>query len=374
MSIYPEPNQKPKNRGKEKQPCQSYHNNEVTKSFRFWDKLLVSILFTLTTFSFQTSASIPQQRNERKSILSLQKQQQVKRIDKNHRQKNSTYMYPPEDRHRLKKFKRRNYKSKTITFDIPVTYNARVKTWIRYFQGNGKAWFTRWLSRSHRYIPSMKRTLKQKNIPQDLAYIAMIESGFSPHAVSSANAVGYWQFIKTTANRYGLKTYWWLDERRDYRKSTRAAAQYLNDLYKMFGSWYLTAAAYNMGEGRLKRLIRRHKTKNFWILSSKSDFPRETRDYIPKLLAALMISKTPRLYGFSTKYKMKPHRYVYIQAPGGTDLINMAKFTGVPQKQLTVLNPELVKGFIPRFITSYRIRIPKGFSSKASKYIRTQIN
>src|SRR5262249_43899319 len=149
-------------------------------------------------------------------------------------------------------------------FDIPITYNTKVKWWINYFQTTGRRWFRTWLERSNAYLPQMQKTLAQKGLPQDLAYVAMIESGFSPHAISTAEAVGYWQFITPTANRYGLKTTWWLDERRDFNKSTGAAARYLGDLFRQFGSWYLTASAYNMGEGRMQRLVNRYNTKNYW--------------------------------------------------------------------------------------------------------------
>ncbi len=258
-------------------------------------------------------------------------------------------------------------------FDLPVTYNQHVRTWINHFQGPGRRWFERWLSRSHRYMPSMKRTLVEAGLPQDLIYVAMIESGFSPRAVSTASAVGYWQFIAPTANRYGLKTDWWLDERRDYRKSTRAAARYLSDLYRMFDSWYLAAAAYNMGEGRLRRLIERHKTRDFWILAQKRDFPRETRDYIPKILAAMIIAKAPHLYGFDNITPMAPMSYEYFYVPGGTDLVLLAEHLGVQENTLKRINPELVKGFVPTFVNSHRIRIPQGQSPRVSQYIRAQL-
>jgi membrane-bound lytic murein transglycosylase D len=258
-------------------------------------------------------------------------------------------------------------------FDIPVTYNDKVIFWIKYFQGPGRKWFRTWLERSNAYLPLMKETLSERNLPQDLAYVAMIESGFSPHAISTASAVGYWQFIKTTATRYGLNVNWWIDERRDHQKSTVAAARYLGDLYKLFGSWYLTAAAYNMGEGRTARLIKKYGTKNFWVLSQKSDFPKETKEYIPKLLAAVLISKAPKLYGFTDLNPKDPYSFDYFHVPGGTDLMNLAKFLEIDHKQLDQLNPELLKGFVPSFVKSHRIRIPKGSSTRVSSYLRAQL-
>lgn len=258
-------------------------------------------------------------------------------------------------------------------FDIPVTYNTKVKWWINYFQTTGRKWFRTWLERSHAYMPGMQGLLSQKGLPQDLAYVAMIESGFSPHATSTAEAVGYWQFIAPTANRYGLKTTWWLDERRDFNKSTTAAARYLGDLFRQFGSWYLTAAAYNMGEGRMQRLVTKYGTKNFWVLSRRPDFPDETKQYIPKMLAAMLIAKAPKLYGFHELNPKEPYSYDYFHVPGGTDLHNLAAYLGLSPQQLTTLNPELVRGFIPSSVQSHKIRIPKGFSTRVSQFVRAQL-
>lgn len=255
-------------------------------------------------------------------------------------------------------------------FDIPVTYNTKVKWWINYYQTTGRHWFRTWLERSHAYLPQMQQVLSEKGMPQDLAYVAMIESGFSSAATSTAEAVGYWQFIAPTAKRYGLKTTWWLDERRDFSKSTTAASRYLSDLFRQFGSWYLTAAAYNMGEGRMQKLVNRHHTKNYWILSKRSDFPEETKQYIPKLLAAMLIAKAPKLYGFHEVKAQKPYRYDYFAVPGGTDLYNLARFTGVGSAELLKLNPELLKGFIPSSILSHRIRIPKGMQPRVAQFVR----
>lgn len=258
-------------------------------------------------------------------------------------------------------------------FDLPVTYNAKVRSWISYYQKGGKKDFKIWLERSARYLPKIIPVLDAQGLPRDLVYLAMIESGFSHSAVSSAEAVGYWQFIKPTANRYGLKVEWWLDERRDIIKSTVAAANYLNDLYKMFNSWYLAAAAYNMGEGRVKKLIKKYQTTNYWVLSKKNDFPKETEQYIPKLIAAMLLAKTPKLYGFRDLNPQKAPRYEYFYAPGGTDLENLSLYLGADKEAVSKLNPELTKGFIPQYISSHKIRIPPGHLAKARRFASSNL-
>ena len=256
------------------------------------------------------------------------------------------------------------------SFDIPITYNKRVQKWITYFQGRGKGWLTKIFARSYRYFPGIQYSLKQKGLPLDLAYITIIESGLSAQAHSHAAAVGYWQFIKSTAKRYGLRVDWWIDERKDFYRSTQAAISYLDDLYGMFGSWYLAASAYNMGENKLKRLIKKYKTKNYWILSSKRDFPKETRNYVPKLIATVLIAKAPSRYGFHNIKPMAPYRYDVYNVPGGLDLINLSRHMGLRPKILKELNPGLTKGFVPNFIKSYRIRIPKGYTGRLERYLK----
>jgi len=256
-----------------------------------------------------------------------------------------------------------------LIFDFPVTYNARVRKWIRYFQTTGRSSFRRWLERSTRYIPYIHTELKRAGLPTDIAYVAMIESGFSSSAVSHANAMGMWQFIAPTGERYGLTVEWWIDERRDYEKATKAAIGYMSDLFEQFGSWYLVAASYNMGEGGVRRLIKRHNTNSFWDLADRGALPEETRNYVPKMLAAMLIAKAPALYGFRDLEFHVPFAFEYYKAPGGTDLINLANHLGVSERSLTELNPELLKGFIPRDVKSHRIRIPKGSRSAVAMYL-----
>ncbi len=256
--------------------------------------------------------------------------------------------------------RRRSESESHLIFDIPVTYNEAVKKWIHYFQTTGRGSFRRYLERSTRYMPYILSELKRHGLPLDLAYVPMIESGFIPSAISHAGAMGLWQFIEPTGRRYGLRIDWWIDERRDYRKATASAIRYMKDLQQQFKSWYLVAASYNMGETGVRRLIQRHGTNSFWELADLDALPDETQNYVPKILAAMLIAKAPALYGFRDLNPHSPLDYDEVDVPGGTDLVNLGKFLGVSEKHLEELNPELIKSFIPREIRQHRIRVPKG--------------
>lgn len=254
-------------------------------------------------------------------------------------------------------------------FDIPVTYNTQVARWIKYFQTSGQSTFKKWLERSYKFFPMIKRELEHNKLPKDLAYMVMIESGFAPHATSSAEAVGPWQFIESTANRYGLRTLWWLDERRDFRKSTQAAIRYVSDLYNEFGSWYLVAASYNMGENGLRRIIQKHRTKDYWKLIELKALPIETAEYVPKLLAAMLVAKAPSLYGFRSLRTPNPLEYQVVNAPGGMKLDELADFLGVTRQSLRDLNTELKVGFIPKEAQQHPIHVPHGALTLAKQFI-----
>ncbi|MEN0058179.1 MAG: lytic transglycosylase domain-containing protein [Bdellovibrio sp.] len=258
--------------------------------------------------------------------------------------------------------------SDNLIFDLPVTYNKKVSKWISYFQG--AKWFRDWIQRSYKYMPFIQQELKQAGLPLDLAYMVMIESGFAPNAISHANAVGPWQFIETTGSRYGLSKNWWLDERRDLKKSTLAAIRYLRDLYSEFGSWYLVAASYNMGENGLRRQIKKYGTKDYWTLIKLNALPQETQEYVPKILAAMLIAKAPNLYGFRGLEKMDPLEYEIVSVPGGTDLGPLADHLGVTRKSLQDLNAELYLGYIPRQVDRHHIRVPKGAGRIVSSYVQ----
>lgn len=263
-------------------------------------------------------------------------------------------------------------KTHPFVFDIPVTYNQQVAKWILYFQTKGNKWFREYLERSSKYLPFIQNELKMSGLPTDLAYMVMIESGFSSTAVSTANAVGPWQFVEGTANRYGLKKKWWLDERRDFRKSTRAAIKYIKDLYSEFGSWYLVAASYNMGENGLRRQIQKNKTSDYWSLVKKKALPEETQNYVPKILAAMLISKSPNLYGFRSLQRREPLNYDYVQVPGGTDLESLADALGVTRKSLKDLNSELLVGYVPRQVENHVIRVPSGAGPMISQFLTSR--
>lgn len=194
------------------------------------------------------------------------------------------------------------HKLKNDKFDYPVIVNPAVEYWLTYFTGKGRKYFDKYLARGRYFIPTISKVLKAHNMPQDLVYLAMIESGFNNTARSHARAVGPWQFIRPTGVRYGLTVNYWLDERRDTRKSTLAAIAYLKELYEEFGSWELAAAGYNAGENKVRRAIAKYRTTNFWEISRHKFFRRETRDYVPKIMAAAIIAKNPEQFGFANPF------------------------------------------------------------------------
>lgn len=245
--------------------------------------------------------------------------------------------------------------------DIPLTFNSKVEYFISYFQGPGRSAFTRWLSRSERYIPMMKEVLKKNGLPEDLVYLAMIESGFSPHAYSVAAAVGPWQFMSATGKRYSLRINPWIDERRDPLKSSVAAALYLKELYDLFNKdWYLAAAGYNAGENKILRAIDRYNSRDFWQLSRGSYLKRETKEYVPKLLAAAIIAKDPARYGFADIAYLPAIEVDTVVIPSRTDLEVVSRLIDVPYQALKELNPELRRWCTPPDYSDYELKIPLG--------------
>lgn len=248
-----------------------------------------------------------------------------------------------------------------ISFDFPVVQNEKVEYYIDYFTGPVRKVFTRWLERSGRYLPLMQSIFAEEGLPLDLTYLAMVESGFNNRAYSWAHAAGPWQFIQSTGNLYGLRVDGWRDERRDFEKSTRAAARFLKDLYTRFdGNWYLAVASYNCGPARVERAIEKSGSRDFWELSRQNLIPEETRNYVPKLLASLIISKQPEKYGFEAVEYMEPVAYDRVTLPTSTDLDVVARICDVPSEEVKSLNPELKRWCTPPNVKNYSMRIPAG--------------
>lgn len=242
--------------------------------------------------------------------------------------------------------------------NLPAEFNSEVKEWIDYFQGRGRKHMVRYLGRSTRYVPKMKEILKSHGLPEDLVYLALIESGFNGRAMSTARASGYWQFIRGTARRYGLRIDYYTDERSDYIASTEAAAQYLKALYHLFGSWYLAIASYNVGENRVKSLVMKYYTRDFWELARMKKLPRETVHYIPKFIAARMIAKHPDKYGFTDVEWMPPLDYQEIQYDKSVSLITLSQRLGLNYEDLRGLNPGFKRGIIPKYGGEVVVRVP----------------
>jgi membrane-bound lytic murein transglycosylase D len=247
-----------------------------------------------------------------------------------------------------------------VTYDFPITMNKQVEFYLNLFQTKQRSYFERWLARSTRYLPYIKANLREAGLPQDLAYLAMIESGYNPSAYSKSHAVGLWQFISSTGKNYGLRIDSWVDERREPEKATLAAIDYLNFLYNEFGSWYLAVAAYNAGEGKIGRGIKKYKTDDFWVLASKDYLALETKRYVPKLIAAILIAKEPERYGFTNIEYQEPEKYDVIKVPPMTDLNAVAMAGKFDVKTIRTLNNELLKDFAPPGQSAYKMRIPHG--------------
>jgi membrane-bound lytic murein transglycosylase D len=241
--------------------------------------------------------------------------------------------------------------------DFPVATNKEVRAYLVYFTTDRKQTMRNYLSRSTRYLPMIREIFQEHGLPEDLAYLAMIESGFNPYAYSPAHASGMWQFISGTGRRYGLAVDSYVDERRDPVKSTHAAAKYLLDLYKQFGSWYLAAASYNCGEGRVAREINGSNHKNFWDLSDNRCLPTETKNYVPQMIAATIIAKNPEKFGFARVPYLPPLQYDTVKVNEPTSLRAVSVAVNVPPEEVALLNPELRRGTTPPDL--YVLKIPK---------------
>ena len=252
------------------------------------------------------------------------------------------------------------------TTQFPVEVNAQVEKWMRRFMTDQRGTFQIFLGREAIYADLIQGKLRDRGMPDDLLYLAMIESGFLPRATSKKSAVGIWQFIEPTAAQYGLRVDKWVDERRDPVKATDAALDYLGVLHRRYDSWYLAAAAYNAGPSRVDRALGSTVGEGageqdiYWDIIDH--LPRETREYVPKLLAATTLARQAERYGFHVK-AAQPYVFDRVWVPGGTSLQAVAKALGLTPARLRDLNPHLIQGATPPG-SSYALRVPKGSSDR----------
>ena len=243
--------------------------------------------------------------------------------------------------------------------DLAITLNSRVLSYVELFQGNLRSFMEEGLERGSQYLPMIQNVFKSEGLPLDLAYLPLIESAFKNTALSRASAKGMWQFELDTAKDYGLSQDWFLDERSDPEKATRAAAQHLKMLGQMFdGDWSMALASYNAGQGRILRAVKQSKQSDYWKLTSTSRYlPRETREYVPMVMAAIIIAKNPSHYGFDIDAMASPQSEL-VTIPNALDLRYIAEWTGVSIDDIRALNPELRRTLTP--LGKHDLRVPLG--------------
>ena len=246
-------------------------------------------------------------------------------------------------------------------FDIPMVLNDQVVRYVEYFSHPHKEFFAASLGRSGRYVELFQTVFEQAGIPQDLVFMAHVESAFKTNAYSRARAKGIFQFIAATGRRYGLRIDSWIDERSDPEKSAHAAAAYLKDLYGMFGDWYLALAAYNAGEGKIQRSLAATRKSDFWSLASTRSLRAETRNYVPAILAATLIAKQPQKFGFDVQPE-SPIASDIVSIEGQTDLRILARLGEIDPESLRQLNPQLRRGVTPPGGAT-DIRVPAGLGA-----------
>ena len=256
---------------------------------------------------------------------------------------------------------------------LPDEEHHKVDLWVRYFTGPGRDLMRNYLERSTRYIPLMKAIIKEQKLPEDLVYIALIESGFNSKAHSRSNAVGYWQFIKSTGRRYGLRIDHFVDERRDPVLSTRAAMEFFKDLYSLFDSWHLALASYNAGEYRVNRAVLKHYNRDFWYLISRKSLPSETSNYVPKFIAARRIAKNPEKYGFSHLQYEGGLQYDTVPVPRPVSLKKLSARLNIDYDTMRSLNPMYKGEYVPVYDEETALRIPAGLKAEAVEGLKASL-
>jgi membrane-bound lytic murein transglycosylase D len=251
--------------------------------------------------------------------------------------------------------------------DIPIPDNPKILSYVEVFQGRLRDYIQESLERGAKYLPMIQNVFRAEGLPLDLAYIPIIESSFKTNALSKASAKGPWQFMKGTAQEHDLKVDWFIDERSDPEKATIAAAHYLKTLSKMFdGDWNMVLAAYNGGPGRVSRAMKKSGVDDFWTLSSTPKYlPRETREYVPLILAAMIVGRNPAQYGFEVAAAdAVNYEYEKVALPRAVDLRRVAEWTGTTVDEIQALNPELRRWTTPIKYPDYEVKVPKGTADK----------
>lgn len=249
---------------------------------------------------------------------------------------------------------------------IPLVVNESVHKYIKQYTYGSKHHLRRILSRAHKYFPMMKKAFKEAGLPEELIYLPIIESEFRVSAYSHKSASGQWQFMKGTGRHYGLASNWWVDERRNPEKSTLAAASHLKDLYVWLKDWYLALAAYNAGGGKIIKAIKKYKTRNFWELTKgkRRFIKKETKYYVPKFLAVVIICENLGKFGFEDIEKEPVILYDVVEIPDATDLNLIAKICDTTYEEIRNSNPELKQWATPPKCENYKLRIPYGTKNK----------
>ncbi|HEX2228350.1 MAG TPA: transglycosylase SLT domain-containing protein [Candidatus Binatia bacterium] len=255
-----------------------------------------------------------------------------------------------------------------LEFSKQVSNDPKVRYFIDYFSSKrGKPYFEKILARSGKYMPMIARVLNEEGLPEELAYLALIESAFLTGATSSQGAAGLWQFVPSTARLYGLKINSWVDERRDPEKSTRAAAAYLKELHSFFGRWYLATAAYNAGQGAIDRAMQQSGAKDFWTLTRKAQLSDETRNFVPKFVAVAMIATNPEKYGFTNLEYESPLEYEEVEIRRSLRIGALAEMADTEVSTIRELNPALLANTTPPGNDGFTLKIPVGKTAVFAK-------
>lgn len=258
--------------------------------------------------------------------------------------------------------------TKGPVYNIPVVIDQTVQSHIHFFNTSIRNRFEQWLLRFSRYRPLVENIFAEFDLPSDLVNLSLVESGFNPYAYSRAKATGPWQFMKGTGLLYGLRIDHYVDERRDPIKSTVAAARYLRDLYDLFGAWPLAMAAYNAGEGKVLRALQRAQAESFSDISKTKLIRGETKQYVPRIMAATIIAKNPDQYGFSQD-PAPLHQFEEVVVTRPLHFRAIANVTGIPYAELRLLNPELRRDATPPDDSAYHLKVPVGTSAKVTELI-----